>query len=53
MDEAPEEPQAEKSGVGATIGITLVVLLLALGAVYFFLDQQQKINAPAPEQSQG
>lgn len=53
MDETPNGSEVEKGGWGGTIAITLVVVLMALGGIYFFYTQQQKIEAIKTSQSQG
>lgn len=59
MDTAPlptgdENPkQDQRSGVGPMAGIIIVVILLALGGIYFFITQGMKSNAaPPPGQEQ-
>lgn len=55
MDTAPEPQNAEvpREGVGPTAGIVIVVILLALGGIYFLITREMKLHAaPPPGQEQ-
>lgn len=46
---APQTPRAE-GGMGATIGIIVIILVLAIGGVYLWMTKQA--SAPTVEQNQ-
>lgn len=46
-----EKSNRPESGVGPTAAIVIVVILLALGGIYFFVTQEMKLHqAPVNEQ---
>jgi hypothetical protein len=56
MDDSPipqtlEEKSQRSARVGPMAAIVIVVILLALGGIYFFITQEMKLHqAPSPEQ---
>lgn len=46
----PEEPKKQNGGIGATIGIVIIIILLALGGVYYFTTGVEQI--PTYEQQE-
>ncbi len=44
MEPAPQKKKSEVEEVGGIFGITVVVVLLALGGIYFLIMQHQKIE---------
>ncbi|MSR70727.1 hypothetical protein EXS62_01670 [Candidatus Kaiserbacteria bacterium] len=51
QNQQPPAPAPQNSSWGPTIGITMVVLLLAIGGAYFFYTQAQEAKQNA-EQAQ-
>jgi hypothetical protein len=53
MDDSPTEPQTQESPsqVGPFVGIIIVVILIALGGLYFFIKYELH-RAPPPAQEQ-
>ena len=49
--ETPPQKKSEVEQVGGVFGITVVVLLIALGGIYFLITQHQK-NMEAQKQLQ-
>ena len=50
METPPEK--TEKEGVGPFVGIIIVVILIALGGIYFLIQQQMKLQAPPVNENQ-
>ena len=53
MEESFEQQETtqERSSVGAMLGTAIVVILVALGGIYFFLTQQERIQNLQQEQT--
>ena len=45
FDNAPEQPR-ERLGVGPMVAIVVLILLFAVGGVYFFLREKERLTAP-------
>lgn len=46
----PTEEKRNESGVGPMVAIIIVVILLALGGIYFFVTQEMKLNQTPPNE---
>ena len=47
----PDEEKKSESGIGPIAGTVIVVILLALGGIYFFITQEMKLHQqPVNEQ---
>jgi hypothetical protein len=47
--DAPDTPQPKtknEGGIGPMAGIIIVVILLALGGLYFLLEESARVHAP-------
>jgi N-acetylneuraminic acid mutarotase len=54
MDEplaSQSQPEPHKGGVGATLGILIVIIVLGAGAIYFFLEEQQRFHTPPVQET--
>ena len=56
MDDSPNQPVFEEkskdSSIGPIAAIVIVVILVALGGVYFFITQEMRLHQTPPEQEQ-
>ena len=50
MDNLPQQPR-EKLGVGPVVAIVLLILLFAVGGVYFFLREKARLTAPPVQET--
>ena len=44
MEDSPMPNQRKESGVGPMVATIIIVLVLAIGGVYFFITQQMKLH---------
>ena len=47
----PAQQKAPESGWGALLGVEIIVVLLALGAVYFFVQENARFHTPPVQEN--
>ena len=50
MDETPLSAEQNEHGIGPTLGIVVVVLLVAIGGIYFFIEESKRLHTPPVEE---
>lgn len=45
---SPHEEQKQEHGVGPIVGVVIIVLIMAVGGIYFFLSETQEVNRENP-----